>query len=87
MWRNWCWPIRPLWRLVRKQSGHIDRLRRLNLPDEGKPQAIGRDHQVIVKALARQDVPAAQQALRQHLAGTLSFIEGIKDRYPGWIVF
>jgi hypothetical protein len=32
-------------------------------------------------------VPAAQQALRQHLAGTLSFIEGIKDRYLGWIVF
>jgi DNA-binding GntR family transcriptional regulator len=78
--------VGPLWRLVRKQSGHVDRLRRLNLPDEGKPQSIVRDHRAIVEAIARQDAPAAQQALRRHLAGTLSFVDDIRQRFPDWIV-
>lgn len=78
--------VGPLWALVRKQSGHVDRLRRLNLPVEGKPQAIVRDHRAIVEAIARKDVQAAQHALRQHLAGTLSFVDDIKQRFPDWIV-
>jgi DNA-binding GntR family transcriptional regulator len=78
--------VGPLWALVRKQSGHVDRLRRLNLPDEGKPQAIVRDHRAIVDAIARKDGPAAQQALRRHLAGTLAFVDDIKQRFPAWIV-
>ena len=78
--------VGPLWSLVRRQSGHVDRLRRLNLPDEGKPQAIVRDHHAIFDAVARKDAPAAQQALRQHLAGTLAFVDDIKRRFPEWTV-
>ena len=78
--------VEPLWNLVRKQSGHVDRLRRLNLPDEGKPQAIVRDHRAIVEAIAAKDVQAAEKALRQHLAGTLAFVDDIKQRFPQWIV-
>lgn len=78
--------VGPLWSLVQKQSGHIDRLRRLNLPDEGKPQAIVRDHRAILDAVARKDAPAAEQALRQHLSGTLAFVDDIKRRFPQWIV-
>ncbi|WP_309680652.1 GntR family transcriptional regulator [Polaromonas sp.] len=78
--------VGPLWTLVRKQSGHVDRLRRLNLPDEGKPQAIVRDHKAIVDAIAHKDAPAAEKALRQHLAGTLAFVDDIKHRFPQWII-
>ncbi len=78
--------VGPLWTLVRKQSGHVDRLRRLNLPDEGKPQAIVRDHRAIVEAVARKDAGGAEKALRQHLAGTLSFVDDIKRRFPEWII-
>lgn len=76
----------PLWGLVRRQSGHVDRLRRLNLPDEGKPQSIVRDHRAIAEAIAGRDAPAAEQALRQHLAGTLAFVDDIKQRFPDWVV-
>ena len=76
----------PLWCLVRRQSGHVDRLRRLNLPEAGKPQAIVRGHRAIAEALGRQDTAAAQAALRLHLAGTLSFVDGIQARFPEWIV-
>ena len=78
--------VGPLSALVRKQSGHVDRLRRLNLPVAGKPQAIVRDHRAIVEAIARKDAQAAQNALRQHLAGTLSFVDDIRQRFPDWIV-
>jgi DNA-binding GntR family transcriptional regulator len=78
--------VGPLWSLVRRQSGHVDRLRRLNLPDEGKPQSIVRDHRAIVDALVRRDAAAAEKALRQHLAGTLAFVDDIKRRFPEWIV-
>ncbi|MDB5928398.1 MAG: transcriptional regulator, GntR family [Polaromonas sp.] len=78
--------VGPLWSLVRRQSGHVDRLRRLNLPDKGKPQAIVRDHRAIAQAIERKDAQAAENALRQHLAGTLAFVDDIKHRFPDWIV-
>ena len=78
--------VGPLWSLVRRQSGHVDRLRRLNLPDKGKPQAIVRDHRAIAEALARKDKEDAEKALRRHLAGTLAFVDDIRHRFPDWIV-
>ena len=74
-----------LWALVRKQSGHVDRLRHLHLPAEGKAQAVIADHRAIFDALLQKNAATAEHALRQHLAGTLSFVDGIKERYPDWI--
>lgn len=77
--------VGPLWALVRRQSGHVDRLRRLHLPDKGKPQAIVRDHRAIAEAIAGKDRPGAERALRQHLGGTLAFVDDIRQRFPQWI--
>ena len=77
--------VASLWSLVRKQSGHVDRLRHLNLPANGKAEAIVQDHRAILEALERRDPAAAEAALRQHLAGTLSFVQDIRARYPEWI--
>jgi GntR family transcriptional regulator, rspAB operon transcriptional repressor len=74
-----------LWRLVRRNAGHVDRLRRLHLPSEGKTQAVVRDHRRIVEAIARQDPQAAQDSLREHLSGTLGQLEDICQRYPDYI--
>ena len=73
-----------LWQLVRQRSGHVDRLRRLNLPAKGKAQAVVRDHKAIVRALAARDPAAVQKALRAHLAGTLTFVAEVAQRYPDW---
>lgn len=78
--------VGPLWTLVRRHSGHVDRLRRLNLPDEGKPQSIVRDHRAIAEALGRRQKTDASEALRRHLAGTLSFVDDIRRRFPDWVV-
>ncbi|WP_050452904.1 GntR family transcriptional regulator [Candidatus Burkholderia verschuerenii] len=74
-----------LWELVRRRSGHIDRLRRLNLPVEGKTEAVVRDHTAIVDAIDRGDADAAAAAMRTHLSDTLSQIEQIRAGHPDFI--
>lgn len=74
-----------LWILVRRHSGHLDRLRRLHLPIPGKAHAILRDHTEIVEAIASGDAALAQQQLRHHLSGTLSTIEEIRARFPTYL--
>ncbi|MDO8693062.1 MAG: GntR family transcriptional regulator [Sheuella sp.] len=74
-----------LWELVCQRSGQIDRLRRLNLPAEGKAQAIVKDHGVILDALVKRDKTEAENALRVHLGGTLSFVKEIRKLYPEWV--
>ncbi len=74
-----------LWALVRRISGHVDRLRRLDLPSEGKAQAVVRDHRSIVDAIALRDPLAAQDSLRAHLSGTLGQLENICERYPDYV--
>ncbi len=74
-----------LWDLVRQRSGHVDRLRRLNLPARGKAQAVVADHEAILEALRARDLAGATEALRKHLAGTLSFIDKVRQTYPDWL--
>jgi GntR family transcriptional regulator, rspAB operon transcriptional repressor len=73
-----------LYDLVRQRSGHVDRLRMLNLPSVGKQRAIVRDHRRIVDAIAAADAEAAQTALREHLSGTLGQAEVIRLAHPDY---
>jgi GntR family transcriptional regulator, rspAB operon transcriptional repressor len=77
--------MQDLWTLVRTRSGHIDRLRRLHLPTPGKAQDIVHHHKLIVQAIADGEPDKAQQHLRDHLSGTLSHVDEIKARYPGYV--
>lgn len=74
-----------LFDLVRRRSGHVDRLRLLHLPTAGKVKAILRDHTRIVDAIAQRDPMAAQQAVREHLSGTLKHVEEIRRTHADWL--
>ncbi|GGD82734.1 GntR family transcriptional regulator [Caballeronia grimmiae] len=74
-----------LWELVRRRSGHIDRLRRLTLPVEGKTSAVVRDHTAIVDAIEANEPDAAQAAMRSHLSGTLGQIDQIRANHPDFL--
>lgn len=67
-----------LWELVQSRSGHIDRLRNLNLMDPGKAATILAAHQEITAQMRAFDVAASQEAVRRHLSGTLAKVEDIK---------
>lgn len=73
-----------LFQLVQRHSGHVDRLRLLDLPSTGKQRAILRDHRAIVDRIAAGDAAAAQDSVREHLSGTLSRIEAIRAAHPAY---
>lgn len=75
-----------LFHMVRRQSGHIDRLRRLNLPLPGKMEAVIRDHAALADAVARRDPDGAAAILRRHLSGTLSIVDQIRERHPDYLL-
>lgn len=74
-----------LYDLVRRRSGHVDRLRRLHLYSAGKMRAILRDHRRIVEAVAAGDAEAAQAAVREHLSGTLAKVDEIRRSHPDYL--
>lgn len=74
-----------LWQMVRSQSGHIDRLRRLDLPSPGKLERVLGDHTALVEAIERGDGAGAQAVLRRHLSGTLRNIDDIRKRHPSYV--
>lgn len=76
--------VASLWDLVRRESGHIDRLRLLNLPIEGKVEAIFNDHESLVAAVERGDPEGAAAVVRRHLSGTLAAIDEIAAANPDY---
>jgi DNA-binding GntR family transcriptional regulator len=73
-----------LFTLVRQRSGHIDRIRRLNLPVAGKMQQIIKDHGLIVRAIAAGDAAKAQTHVRDHLSRSLAYSQALRDKHPGY---
>jgi DNA-binding GntR family transcriptional regulator len=72
--------------LIRNVSGHLDRLRRLHLPVQGKARSVLDDHAAIAHAIGRGDADAACAAARGHLSGTLAALDGLHARYPDFIL-
>ncbi|PWV99180.1 GntR family transcriptional regulator [Hoeflea marina] len=71
-----------LYHLVSSRSGHIDRLRRLNLPDPGKMISVLQHHNDILDAIEAGDLAATENAVRTHLSGTLAAVPQIMEQYP-----
>ncbi|MCF7770654.1 GntR family transcriptional regulator [Achromobacter pulmonis] len=78
--------VSALWDMEQRYSGHVDRLRRLHLPEAGKAARIMDDHQRVLDAIAAGDAARAQQALREHLSGTLNQVADICKRYPDYVL-
>src|SRR3954470_1221836 len=74
-----------LWVLVRRQSGHLDRLRRLHLPTPGKAASIVQDHRRILRAIAKHKPEDAQRYLREHLSSKLAHVDEIRARFPTYL--
>lgn len=74
--------VRTLWHLIADRSGHIDRLRRLNLPDPGKIAQVLRHHDAMLAAITAGDRDAVDEAVRTHLSGTLAATHKIIEQHP-----
>ncbi|MGI6247569.1 MAG: GntR family transcriptional regulator [Pseudochelatococcus sp.] len=73
-----------VWSLVRNSSGHLDRLRRLNLKNVGVDRIV-RQHEDVIDAIDKGDPDRAEAALRTHLANTLALLERVVGEFPEYI--
>lgn len=74
-----------LYGIVQRHSGHIDRLRRLHIPQPGKASSIVDGHRQIIDAIAHGNPEEAMRCLEAHLSGTLSWIDSIRARFPDYV--
>ena len=71
-----------LHQLVRERSGHLERVRRLHLPEQGKIRSILAGHHAVVAAIAARDETAAVAAIRDHLSKTVAKLEELRQEFP-----
>ena len=72
------------WRLSRRANGHLDRVRRLSLPDAGYLEEMLAEHREVVAALADGDAERAETSLRHHLRMVLSHVPQIQTAHPDY---
>ena len=75
-----------LWPMVRQMKVHLDRLRVLSLPIEGRMSVTVEEHQRIRDALARNDVEGARAALHEHLGVMVPYIDQLSASYPDYFI-
>jgi DNA-binding GntR family transcriptional regulator len=70
------------WRLSRRVNGHLDRVRRLSLPEPGYLSEMVSEHRDIVAAVADRDADRAEATLRHHLRMVLSQLPQLEATRP-----
>jgi DNA-binding GntR family transcriptional regulator len=76
--------VASLWHLISGRSGHIDRLRRLNLPDPGKIASVLDSHEKILEAISAGNLQDVEIHVRTHLTGTLASAKSIMALHPDY---
>lgn len=71
-----------LFELVRERSCHLDRLRRIHLPQSGKMARIVRQHGEVLDAIRTGDEDLAAEKMRTHLSGTIENIAALVETHP-----
>lgn len=72
------------WRLAGRANGHLDRVRRLSLPDSAYLAEMVVEHGEVVAAVEAGDPDAAEVTLRHHLRMVLSVLPDLRAEHPGW---
>ncbi len=71
-----------IWTLIQQVKVHVDRYRRLTLPQQGRiAQAIG-EHEAVLAAIEARDPPAAKIAMEFHLERLLRDISTTQSINP-----
>jgi GntR family transcriptional regulator, rspAB operon transcriptional repressor len=75
-----------VWTAIDQAKMQIDRVRRLSLPDPGRPAIAIVQHEAILAALAGRDARAAGHAMRRHLREVLKILDDLRARVPGFFL-
>ena len=72
------------WSLAQRANGHLNRVRRLSLPQPRYLEEMVAEHTLVVDAVRRGDSDAAEAALRHHLRMVLSGLPAIQAEHPDY---
>ncbi len=64
-----------LWMVIHAKKAHLDRMRFLQSPAEGKIALLVKEHEAILDAIAAGDAERAEKTLRTHIAGSVLYME------------
>jgi DNA-binding GntR family transcriptional regulator len=72
------------WELAQRVKGHLNRVRRLSLPQPNYLDEMVAEHRLVLDALRRHDPDGAETALRHHLRMVLSALPAIREQHPDY---
>ncbi len=72
------------WTLAQRANGHLNRVRRLSLPQPRYLAEMVAEHKLVVETIRRHDPDAAEIALRHHLQMVLSGLPAIRSEHPDY---
>jgi DNA-binding GntR family transcriptional regulator len=75
-----------VWTAIDQAKVQIDRVRRLSLPDPGRPAVAIAQHEAVLAALVARDVRAAGTAMRRHLREVLKILDELHARAPAFFL-
>lgn len=71
-----------IWRLILQVKVHVDRYRRLTLPQAGRMVEVIAEHEPILAAIKERDAQAASAAMSRHLERLLEDISSVQTLNP-----
>lgn len=76
---------RPIaWEVAQRVKGHLNRVRRLSLPQPNYLAEMVAEHRLVLDALREHDPDKAETALRHHLRMVLSALPAIRAQHPDY---
>ena len=72
------------WPLVAQARDHLDRLRRIAIPELRGNEDAARQHAGIAAAIAEGDAVLAERLLSEHVYLAVSFVDGIRAAHPDY---
>lgn len=73
-----------IWTLVERAKMHIDRYRRLTLPQDGRRRLVIEQHRAVLDAIRARDPEAAAAAMRRHLQGLEVGLDTVRTSHPDY---
>lgn len=67
--------MRELWSVIQGKKAHLDRIRFLQAPQDGKVATLVADHKAILDMIVKRDAEGAEECLRRHVAGSVLYME------------
>ncbi len=72
-----------IWPLIRRQKGHLDRLRFLSLSEKRRQHVIA-EHREICSAVLNDNIAHAEKLLREHISAIKDVLPAIIVRHPDY---